>query len=663
MNATIAQEMALLIEDIRKHDYAYHVLDDPLITDVEYDVLWQRLVALESSYPDLVQGDSPTVRMHGMVADGFSAVSHHVPMLSLDKVYSIEEIQQFWMRCQKNITSELVCSCEPKLDGLAIQIHYVNGKFTQAVTRGDGTQGEDITHNVKTISAIPLTLYGDDYPASLYVRGEIFMRHAAFDSLNKKMLADGKKVFSNPRNAAAGSVRQHDSAITSSRPLSFYSYWLDAEEGLADTHYARLQQGKSWGLPTNPRVALCHSVEAVDQYIQRTLEDRASLDYSMDGVVIKLNAISQHVQLGATAKAPRWACAYKLPADQAESKVLSVAHQVGRTGVVTPVCTIAPVQVGGALLQHISLHNYQELARKDVRIGDVVMVRRAGDVIPELMHVVKEKRDDATIFVPRPTQCPCCQTPLVQVEDQVAWRCPNVDGCEDQIIFRVVHFASRHAFSIDGLGERWIALLVQQGLIKDAADVFTLTEEHLMQLPRMGPKLASNLLASIAKAKRVRLEKFYYALGITEVGLQTAKLLATHFPTVEAIRSASAEDFENIEAIGPVMACAIAKFFQQTSHIRLLDKLLKAGVEAYTEEVVAVEQDQAGKVYVITGSFRLPREDIKQMLSRRGARFTSAVSGKIDALIVGEKPGSKLEKAVKLGVEVLDADALERLLR
>ncbi len=413
MTDEIAQQIAQLVDDIRRYDYAYHVLDEPLILDETYDALLQELITLEQQYPEYILSYSPTARCPGTVAQGFQAVAHHKAMLSLDKVYNATELAQFWQRVSKQVGEDVSVVCEPKLDGLAIQIHYVDGKFVQAVTRGDGTQGEDISANVRTIKAVPMMLYGEDFPASLYVRGEIFMRHKAFEALNSTMAQEGKKTFANPRNAAAGSVRQHDSKITQSRPLSFYCYWLDAEAGLAMSHYERLSQGRSWGLPTNTHVEVVRSVDAIEQYIATTLAQRMQLDYSIDGVVIKLDSINQQMDLGATAKAPRWACAYKLPAELMPTRVLAIVNQVGRTGIITPVCEVAPVAVAGVVVQHISLHNFQELARKDVRVGDEVVIRRAGDVIPELVSVDKDKRGADVVVYQPPTQCPCCATTLV----------------------------------------------------------------------------------------------------------------------------------------------------------------------------------------------------------------------------------------------------------
>ncbi len=662
MTDAVAQRITQLVDDIRRYDYAYHVLDEPLILDETYDALLQELITLEQQYPQYVLAHSPTARCPGTVADGFDAVVHHKSMLSLDKVYNAAELANFWQRVTKAVGEEVAVVCEPKLDGLAIQIHYVNGRFHQAITRGDGAQGEDVSANVRTISAVPMMLYGDNYPASLYVRGEIFMRHQAFESLNVAMVQEGKKAFANPRNAAAGSVRQHDSNVTKTRPLSFYCYWLDADAGLADSHYERLMQGRSWGLPMNDQVRVVHTSSAVEAYIADTLAKRVTLDYSIDGVVIKLDNIGQQLDMGATAKAPRWACAYKLPAELARSKVLAIVNQVGRTGIITPVCEVAAVSVAGVVVQHISLHNFQELARKDVRVGDEVVIRRAGDVIPELVSVDKDKRAQDVLAYKIPTHCPCCRTKLVQIADQVAWRCPNYFGCSDQIIYRIVHFVSRHAFAMDGVGERWIAILVRQQYIHDAADLFTLTKDALLSLPRMANKSADNMLASIAKSRSIKMDKFLYALGINEVGMQTARVLAAEFRTIDRLQQAQVAELEALDDIGPVVAGAVYDYFHDPQQQKLLDKLRAAGV--VVEEVVApaAEGDMAGKLFVITGTFPVGREQIQAALAARGARFTTSVSKKVNAVLVGEAPGSKATKAQQLGLVVLNTAEVMSLL-
>ncbi len=662
MSDTVADRIYRLVADIRRYDYAYHVLDEPIIADEEYDDLLESLQKLEAEYPQYRLAYSPTWRCAGGVASGFNTVTHHKAMLSLDKVFNAVELGQFMQRCDQLLVNDYALVCEPKLDGLAIQIHYKNGVFHQALTRGDGQQGEDITENVRTIASVPLQLYGDDYPASLYVRGEIFMRHKAFEALNIAMQQAGKKSFANPRNAAAGSVRQHDSKITSTRPLSFYSYWLDAEDGLAAEHYQRLQQGLRWGLPTNSLVKLLSTPEQIQAYIEDILSQRMLLDYSIDGVVIKVNAIAQQEQMGMTAKAPRWACAYKLPAELASTTVLAITNQVGRTGVITPVCEVKPVQVAGVVVQNISLHNFQELQRKDVRVGDTVLIRRAGDVIPELVSVQMNKRvASSKVYVP-PKLCPCCATVLVQVEDQVAWRCPNVDGCADQIIYRIVHFVSRQAFAMDGIGERWIAILVKQHYIKDAADLFALTQEQLLQLPRMGSKSADNMITSIANARVIRLDRFLYALGIQEVGLQTARSLAAYFSDLDTLMHASMDDLEQVDDVGPIVAKAVYTYFHNPKQQAFIARLKQAGVDIQLIEQASVPQDLKGMVFVITGSFNVPREQIQQQLMQRGAVFTASVSKKVRAVIVGDKPGSKHAKAQALGLEIWGEQELASLL-
>lgn len=657
MSDDVRQRISDLVRIIREHDYAYHVLDDPIIADEAYDALFSELIELEAQYPDFVLDYSPTQRASGAVAKGFSAVSHHKVMLSLDKVFNQEDLLHFYQRTFKILGVDFDMVCEPKLDGLAVSLCYQDGRLVQCLTRGDGSQGEDITSNVKTISSIPLQLYGDDFPKTLYVRGEIFMRHEDFFRLNQSMQSQGLKVFANPRNAAAGSVRQHDSEITRQRPLSFYAYWADAEQGLANGHYENMMQAKSWGFPVSSLLKRVYNAKEVIAYVESISNQRVDLPYDIDGVVIKVNSLLQQDMLGNTAKSPRWACAYKLPAELKESKVLSIHTQIGRTGIVTPVCEIAPVHVGGVVVRHISLHNFQEVSRKDVRVGDSVCVRRAGDVIPELVGVYLEKRQADSVPFQAPSHCPCCKTLLAQNPGQVAWFCPNHEGCKDQIVFRIVHFSSRKAFAIDGLGDRLIALMVHSELLKDPADLFVLNKEALLRLPRMGAKLADNLLASIASRKKIGLDRFLYALGIREVGAQMAKNLAAIFKSWGDLARAKQEELESIDDIGPVASEAIVAYFRDQKKRSFLQRLEQHGVQVESVQTdLSDHQDLQGHVFVITGTFSIPRSRIEEKLTARGARFVTSVSQKVNALLLGDNPGSKYQKALNLDVPIWDKD-------
>lgn len=644
-----------LSAQIHTHDHAYWVLDEPTISDESYDQLRQELESLEQKHPELQLINSPTKRVPSGVAQGFKTVAHSFAMLSLEKAHSPEALAHFMQRCEQNLSSsDIQWVCERKLDGLAVSLRYERGCFISGATRGNGLEGEDISANLRTIKSIPLQLKGNDFPELMFVRGEVLMHTQDFTKLNQRLQQAGQKTFANPRNAAAGSLRQHDSKVTASRPLRFYTYSITASTGLAATHSQRLHQAAMWGLPVGADAQCCSNRASVDNYITQVQSHRDDLDYAIDGVVVKINTIAQQKQLGETAKSPRWAIAYKLPAEQVQTKVVAITAQVGRTGIVTPVATVQPVGVGGVIVQHISLHNYQELTRKDVRMGDTVLIRRAGDVIPELVEVLPAHRDPRAEKVSHPTKCPCCDSSLYQLDQQVAWRCRNKINCSAQVIGAIEHYASRQALNIDGLGSRVIQALYQQKIIKNSADLYRIQVHDIATMPRFGAKSASNLVNSIQSSKHCELSAWIHGLGIKEVGLQTAKSLSRHLHSWQNIQQAQVHDLEQIDDIGPTVAQSIFDFCQDKQNQAMIEQMFTHGLTF--KPVTQLQQHCQGHVYVITGTFSMPREEIAAILAARGAKISSSVSKKTTALLCGKNPGSKLTKAESLSIPVWDEE-------
>ncbi len=664
----IENEIDQLISTINEHNIRYYVDDNPSIPDAEYDRLMQRLKMLEAEHPELQRSDSPSLRVGGLALAKFEQVTHLKPMLSLDNAFSEEDFAAFHKRVTDRVGEFSYC-CEPKLDGLAVSILYRDGVLERAATRGDGAVGEDITENVRTIRAVPLKLRGDDYPPLLEVRGEVFMPKAAFEALNERNRVKGDKLFVNPRNAAAGSLRQLDSKITASRALAFYAYALGVVEPesfpLADTHLGQLQQLKTWGLPVSSEIRLAKDVSEVDDYYRDIMARRSALAYEIDGVVFKVNSIEAQQTLGFVSRAPRWAIAYKFPAQEEMTLLEGVDFQVGRTGAVTPVARLKPVFVGGVTVSNATLHNADEIARLGVKVGDTVIIRRAGDVIPQVVAVVPEKRPEDAKEISFPEQCPVCGSQVERLEGEAVARCTGGLFCEAQRKEAIKHFASRKALDIDGMGDKIVEQLIDKELVQSPADLFSLTASALTMLERMGLKSATNLVQAIEAAKQTTLAKFLYALGIREVGESTAANLARHFKELDALKQANVEQLIEVEDVGTIVAQHVAHFFAQPHNLEVIDKLLAAGVtwpaiEAPSED----EQPLKGQTWVLTGTLsQMSRTDAKAQLEALGAKVSGSVSKKTDCVVAGEAAGSKLTKANELGVKVLDEAGLLALLQ
>lgn len=659
MSQQIQQQLNQLRQTLHYHGVKYYVEDNPEIPDAEYDRLMRELLELEEAHPELVTLDSPSQRVGGAPLEGFESVAHEIPMLSLDNAFDDDELNSFHKRMSDRIptASFNAFCCEPKLDGLAVSLLYENGVLVQAATRGDGTTGENITENVRTIKAIPLKLQGEGWPVRIEVRGEVFMPKAGFDKLNEQALKKGDKVFVNPRNAAAGSLRQLDSRITATRPLSFYAYSVGVVEGatLSESHYQRFLQLKAWGLPMCPETRLVSGLNEVKEYYQDILNRRDNLAYEIDGVVIKVDETPLQEQLGFVARAPRWAIAYKFPAQEEITQLNDVEFQVGRTGAITPVAKLEPVFVGGVTVSNATLHNADEIERLGVQVGDTVVIRRAGDVIPQIVSVVKERRTGKETDIEFPTLCPVCQSQVERVEGEAVARCSGGLVCQAQRKEALKHFVSRKALDVDGLGVKVIEQLVDKEMVETPADLFKLSAGVITVLDRMGPKSAQNVVNALVKAKETTLARFLYSLGIREVGEATAANLAQHFKTLEAVQAASHEQLIEVQDIGSIVASHITAFFAQERNKSVVADLIAQGIHwpAIEEKAAGVPQPLAGKVVVLTGSLsQLTRSDAKAALQDLGAKVTGSVSKKTDILFAGENAGSKLAKAQELGVEI-----------
>jgi DNA ligase (NAD+) len=660
------QRAEKLRKQIDYHNYRYYVLDDPQIPDAEYDRLLRELQALEAEHPELITPDSPTQRVGAQPLAAFGEVRHEVPMLSLDNAFDDDELTDFDRRARERLKVERIdYTAEPKLDGLAVSLLYENGVLVRGATRGDGTTGEDITQNVRTIDTIPLRLIGAGFPRRLEVRGEVFMSRAGFQQLNERQQQQGGKLFANPRNAAAGSLRQLDPRITAQRPLEIFCYGIGLVEGgtLADRHSEILEGLRDWGLRVYPGIKRVAGLEGCSRYYRDLEARRDSLAFDIDGVVFKVDRLDYERELGFVARAPRWAIARKFPAQEEMTRVVAIDVQVGRTGAVTPVARLEPVAVGGVTVTNATLHNADEVHRKDVRVGDTVIVRRAGDVIPEVVSVIKDRRPKSARRFAMPTQCPVCGSDIERIDGEAVARCTGGLYCEAQRKEAIKHFASRRAMDIEGLGDKLAEQLVDQQMIDDVAGLYELSAEELAGLERMGEKSANNLVEALNKSKRTSFDRFLYALGIREVGDATARALAQAFGDLETLMRADTEQLEAVRDIGPVVARHIVHFFQQPHNRKVIDKLLAAGIHW---PAVKKEQHQplAGRTYVLTGTLAgMTREEARQRLEVLGATVAGSVSKKTSAVIAGEKAGSKLAKAEELGVAVLDEADLMRLLR
>ena len=657
---SLQQQIDTLRQDLRRYEYEYHVLDNPTIPDAEYDRLFHQLKALEAAHPELITADSPTQRVGAKPLSGFAQIRHEIPMLSLDNAFSDEEFYAFVKRIEDRLIrlpEPLTFCCEPKLDGLAVSILYVNGILTQAATRGDGTTGEDITANIRTIRNIPLQLLMDNPPARLEVRGEVFMPHAGFERLNQQALEKGEKTFANPRNAAAGSLRQLDPKITSKRPLVLNAYGIGIAEGvdLPNTHYDRLQWLKSIGIPVNPEIRLCNGTDEVLDFYRDIQNKRSSLGYDIDGTVLKINDIALQEKLGFISKAPRWAIAYKFPAQEELTRLNDVEFQVGRTGAITPVAKLEPVFVAGVTVSNATLHNGDEIERLDIAIGDTVVIRRAGDVIPQIIGVLHDRRPADARPIVFPETCPVCDSAIVRIEGEAVARCTGGLFCAAQRKEALKHFVSRKAMDIDGVGGKLIEQLVDRELVHTPADLFKLDLTTLTRLERMGTKSAENALASLEKAKNTTLARFIFALGIREVGEATALNLANHFKTLEALQNADLEALQQVPDVGEVVANRILAFWHEPHNVAVVNDLIAQGVHWETVETKEVTENRfKGKTVVLTGTLtQMGRNEAKALLQDMGAKVSGSVSAKTDFVIAGDAAGSKLTKAQELGVTVL----------
>jgi DNA ligase (NAD+) len=654
-----------LREQINQHNYRYYVLDDPSVPDAEYDRLFRELQALEQANPSLITDDSPTQRVGGEALTAFRKVTHQVPMLSLANAFTREELEDFDRRVRQKLKLDcVVYAVEPKLDGLAVTLMYEHGKLVYGATRGDGTTGEEITDNLKTIPSVPLRLFGKHHPATLEVRGEVFMPKDGFRQFNQQAAERGEKTFVNPRNAAAGSLRQLDPRVTAKRPLDIYIYALgQVDQGtMADNHVDVLHQLKTWGLKHSPLLERVQGVEGLYAYYEKVAALRSSLPYEIDGVVYKVNDYSQQQQLGFVSRAPRWAIAHKFPAEEEITVLQDIQIQVGRTGALTPVARLEPVFVGGVTVTNATLHNMDEIDRKDVRVGDTVIIRRAGDVIPEVVaSVIERRKKGATRFV-MPERCPVCDSSVEKLADEAVYRCTGGLYCPAQRKAAVRHFSSRKAMDIDGLGDRIIDQLIEQSLIKTPADLYRLDQKTLAGLERLGEKSAANLIAALEQSKETSFARFLYALGIREVGEATALSLANHFQTLEQLIGASEEELMTVPDIGPVVAAHIHNFFSEQHNRDVITQLLESGIHWPVSRLPAA-QPLAGLTFVLTGTLtQMPRNEAKQRLQSLGAKVAGSVSAKTDYVVAGDKAGSKLDKANSLGLLVRDEQWLLQLL-
>ena len=662
----LADRYAFLQKELARLEHAYYVLDAPLLPDIEYDRLYRELLEIESAHPEWITPESQSQRVGGTALKEFDSVEHVVPMLSLNNAFEDAELIAFDRRCREGLNVKQVSYAgELKFDGLAISLRYENGSLVRAATRGDGASGEDVTANIKTVRAIPLRLLGKNIPAVLEVRGEVFMYLDDFQKMNQQAAAQGEKEFANPRNAAAGSLRQLDSKITAKRPLSFFAYGLGALEPqgwLPATHEELLNRYADLGLPVCAERKVLKSVEEMLGFYHAIEAKRDTLPYDIDGIVYKVNAFAEQNTLGFVSRAPRFALAHKFPAQEALTTVLGIDVQVGRTGAITPVARLAPVVVGGVTVTNATLHNEDEVRRKDVRIGDTVTVRRAGDVIPEVVSVIQERRpEDATQFV-MPTRCPICDSHIERLEDEAVSRCSGGLFCGAQRKQALIHFAHRRALDIEGLGEKIVDQLVDQNLVRTPADLYRLGFAALANLERMGEKSADNLIQAIHQSRHTTLARFIFALGIRHVGETTAKDLANHYQSMHALMDARLEDLLTVKDVGPVVADSIVSFMQETHNREVIEQLLASGMQLSLEKKV-ISAAVAGKTFVLTGTFpSLSRDQAKDLLEKAGAKVAGSVSKKTDYVVAGTDAGSKLTKAEELGITVIDEQAMLALL-
>jgi len=657
-----------LREKIRYHNYRYYVLNDPIISDAEYDQLMKELTEMEKKYPQYITSSSPTQRVGVEPVSEFTTVKHITPMLSLSNAFSDEELIAFDQRIKKIVPQQKIeYVVELKIDGLAIALVYENGIFIRGATRGDGIIGENITSNLKTIKTIPLKLFGDDLPSHLEIYGEVYMKKSDFKKLNEERMKNEEYLFANPRNAAAGSVRQLDPRLTARRPLDTFIYRAAFPNGYKlKNHMEVLNYLRKIGFKINPFIKLCADIKEAINYCQEWIEKREDLDYEIDGMVIKVNSLRLREELGSTTRSPRWAIAYKFPAQQITTKVRNIIVQVGRTGALTPVALLDPVKISGSVVQRATLHNEDEIRRKDVKIGDTVLVQKAGEVIPEVVKVIKEKRTGKEKKFTMPSKCPVCGAKVFRLEGEVASRCYSLT-CPAQIKERIRHFASRDAMDIEGLGPAIIDQLVENGLIKNVSDLYFLKRDDLISLERMAEKSADNLMNAIEKSKNRSFANLIYGLGIRYVGVHTSEVITRYFPTLDKLRKINLEELIEINEIGPKIAESIVLFFKEKENLDIIGRLRSAGLNFGQEEEKREKgkevQILSGKQFVLTGTLKdFTRSQAKEIISELGGRVTSTVSKKTDYVIAGEDPGSKYQKAQELGVTIINEEEFKKII-
>jgi DNA ligase (NAD+) len=666
IDLSVVKKIEDLREALHRHNYRYYVLDDPEISDSEYDRMMQELIRLETDYPNLSSPDSPTLRVGAPPLDKFETFEHSIPMLSLDNGFSDSEVIDFDLRIKKNLGTDrdIIYTAEPKLDGVAVELVYENGRLVTASTRGDGFKGELITSNARTIPSVPMVLESEkdkNIPTRLEARGEVFIRKEAFKRLNEERLYENLPTFANPRNAAAGSLRQLDSRITAKRPLEIFFYGIGVvTDFVMQSHADTLNALQELGFRVNPHIRPKITIIEVLEYYRELSEKRHLLPYDIDGVVIKVDDMGLQQLLGATSRSPRWAIAYKFKALQETTRITGIEVQVGRTGVLTPVAHLVPVNIGGARVSRATLHNEDEIKRKDIRIGDTVLVQRAGDVIPEVVKVIASRRTGTETRFNMPHRCPVCNSSVVRAEDEAALRCINT-SCSAQVKERIKHFASKGAFDIDGLGDKLVEQLVDKGLLFSYADIFLLNEEMLKNLERMGPKSAENIMDAIEKSKQITLARFIYSLGIRHVGEHVAGILATAFGSLEKLMGATVDDLTAVDGVGPVVAESIAGFFKASENRTIVNDIMAGGVRILGE-TTRKQSLLEGKVFVLTGTLKtLTRSQAKNIIEAAGGKVTGSVSRNTDYLVAGALPGSKLQRATDLRVPIIDEEALKRL--
>ncbi|MCJ8167377.1 NAD-dependent DNA ligase LigA [Pontibacter sp. E15-1] len=662
-----AQQIAELTARINHLNYQYYQNSVSEVSDIEFDGLLKQLQEIEEQFPELRQPNSPTQRVGGTITKSFKTVHHKWPMLSLSNTYSEEELREFDARVRKAIGEEVEYVCEQKFDGVAISLTYENGEFVQGATRGDGSRGDEITANVRTIHDVPLQVHGEGFPDLFEVRGEVFLPLQVFEQLNAEREEAGEQLLANPRNAASGTLKQQDSAIVASRKLGCFSYSFHASPNPFDTHAESLQAVQAWGFKVSDTWRKCQSIEAVLAYINEWESKRFELPIATDGVVVKVNSFALQEELGATAKSPRWAIAYKYASMSAATQLLGIKYQVGRTGAVTPVALLAPVLLAGTVVKRASVHNANEIERLDLRLGDTVFVEKGGEIIPKITGVDFSKRPADSQPILYPTACPACGTPLIRADGEAHFYCPNDEGCPPQIKAKLEHFISRKALNIDGLGPETIEQLYKQGLVRNAADLYDLTFEQLASLERMGEKSATNILNSLEKSKEAPYDRVLFGLGIRLVGSTVAKKLTEQLPDLEALRGATHEELLAIHEIGGRIAMSILDYFQNPEHVQVLERLKAAGLKFRSENTApAMESEKlAGSTFVISGVFQsMSRDELQQLIISHGGKVVSSISAKLSFLVAGDKMGpAKLEKANKLGVRILSEDEFLEMIR